>query len=121
MFSPILIAYFISSGVVECRVPAVATPRVVEIAIATTDGSLINSRAFELAFVNDLLITDVLPKKGSLEGGYEFTILGSFEVVVDRGLQHLFWGDEDITDRVTSIQADRIVGQVPPSDGTGRR
>ena len=117
----IFIAYYIDSGTIKCRVPAVTSPRSVEIAISTTDGGLISQRAFLFAYVQELLILDVIPKKGSLEGEYEFTILGNFEIVVQKGLQTLFWGEEDITDRVTSVETDKIVGLVPPSDYTGRR
>ena len=117
----IFIAYYIDSGTIKCRVPAVTSARSVEIAISTTDGGLISQRAFLFAYVQELLILDVIPKKGSLEGEYEFTILGNFEIVVQKGLQTLFWGEEDITDRVTSVETDKIVGLVPPSDYTGRR
>ena len=33
----------------------------------------------------------------------------------------MLWGEEDITDRITSVSNDRITGIVPESDTTGRR
>ena len=101
--------------------PAVETPRVVEIAVQTADGGVINQRAFDFAFVNELVIQEIIPIKSSLEGGYTFTILGNFDFVVEKGVEALYWGADEIKDRITSVESDRIVGVVPPSDAPGRR
>ena len=39
-----------------------------------------------MVFANDLLIKKITPKKGSLEGGYVFTIEGDFDIAVEKGI-----------------------------------
>ena len=58
--------------------PAVTHAQTVAVSLETYDGFFIDKRAFYFVFQHELLITDVYPTKGSLEGGYEFTLTGNF-------------------------------------------
>lgn len=81
-FTFFVIATFINESVIECRVPASTVPKTVTIALETKSGFFITGRAFDFVYAEKLLITEIVPIKGSLEGGYPFEILGTFDVVV---------------------------------------
>ena len=88
---------------IQCRVPASIEPRTVTIQLETSSGFYISERAIDFVYKDLLIAIEIIPIKGSLEGGYPFTILGDFDLVVLHGLQTLWWGEDDITDRVTNI------------------
>ena len=50
-----------------------------------------------------------------------FEMRGEFDLAVEKGIQALYWGDEDITDRIMTVRPNSITGMVPPSDTPGRR
>ena len=76
----------IDQTTVECQVPAVAKVQTVTISLKTTDGFAIDKRALSFEFINEMVITSVYPVKGSLDGGYEFTLTGNFQIAIDKGI-----------------------------------
>ena len=97
------------------------SPRTAPVAVRTTSGFIVSERALDLVFADAFLIKGIFPEKGSMAGGYPFTLYGDFEYIKLHGVQQLFWGEEDITSQVTGVSNHTITGVVPPSDTQGRR
>lgn len=67
---------------VECMVPIVREPSVFKFAMMTNDSFLIESRAYNFSYFQDMLIEAIVPYKGGLEGGYTFRLEGKFDSLV---------------------------------------
>jgi len=81
----------------------------------TSDLYVIENRRYEFVYFLDLLIESMVPRRGSYEGGFDFTLFGIFGNLTNEPFI-LYWDGVDITHLITEITETSITGVVPPGE-----